>query len=85
MPASAAEWKDTLCLKKSDFYYDLPHELIAQHPAPPAGPLPADEPEPGDRRDRGITTSTTSKTSCAPGDLLVVNNSRVIPARIYGF
>ena len=71
-------------LKKSDFYYDLPHELIAQHPLP--------------QRDHSRLMSLNRETGeighyhfydienlLRPGDLLVVNNSRVIPARIYGF
>ena len=69
-------------LKTSDFYYDLPEELIAQHPA-----------EPRDssrllvyRRDE---KSIEHRTFCDitkylhAGDVLVVNNTKVLPARMY--
>ena len=81
-PHLAAEWKDFFVLK-SDFYYDLPKELIAQHPL--------------DQRDHSRLMTLSKQTGeighyhfydlesiLRPGDLLVVNNSRVIPARIYG-
>lgn len=68
---------------KSDFYYDLPKELIAQHPLP--------------QRDHSRLMYLNKESGeishyhfydieqlLRPGDLLVVNNSRVIPARIYG-
>ena len=73
---------DTL-MRTSDFGYDLPQRLIAQHPA-----------EPRDRcrllyvdRESG---ALQHKIFCElpellkEGDLLVVNNSRVIPARLIG-
>ena len=71
-------------MKTSDFYYELPSELIAQEPAA--------------RRDqsRMMVINRVDKTiehrSIAdigeylmPGDLLVVNNTKVFPARIFGF
>lgn len=70
-------------MKTSDFYYDLPQELIAQTPV-----------EPRDcsrllvynRKDKTIE----HKRFCdiinylKKGDVLVVNNTKVLPARIYG-
>ena len=70
-------------MKKSDFYYDLPQELIAQHPA--------------QQRDHsrlmclGRESGTIQHRHfydlvdlLQPGDLLVMNDSRVLPARLYG-
>lgn len=70
-------------LKTSDFYYDLPQELIAQHPA--------------EKRDNSSLMVIHRKTGeiehkkffniidyLNPGDVLVVNDSKVIPARLYG-
>ncbi len=69
-------------LKKSDFYYDLPKDLIAQTPA-----------EPRDS-SRLLVYDKTAKTIehrifhdiidyLVPGDVLVVNDTKVIPARLY--
>ncbi|MBR6302222.1 MAG: tRNA preQ1(34) S-adenosylmethionine ribosyltransferase-isomerase QueA [Lachnospiraceae bacterium] len=70
-------------LKKSDFYFDLPQELIAQDPL----------------EDRSssrllVVDKKTGKTEhkifrdivdyLNPGDCLVLNNTKVIPARLYG-
>ena len=70
-------------MKKSDFYFDLPQELIAQ--------------EPSEKRDHSrllLIGKHSGKTEhkhfydiidyLDPGDCLVLNNSRVLPARIYG-
>ncbi len=70
-------------LKTSDFYYDLPKELIAQHPCEPrdsARLLVADRSKKSieHRIFRDITEYFR------PGDVLVINDSKVIPARIYG-
>ncbi|MBQ6893627.1 MAG: tRNA preQ1(34) S-adenosylmethionine ribosyltransferase-isomerase QueA [Clostridia bacterium] len=70
-------------LKKDDFFYDLPEELIAQSPA--------------EKRD-GSRLMVINRESGSiehkhfydiidylnPNDVLVVNNSKVIPARIFG-
>ena len=69
-------------LKKSDFYYDLPEELIAQTPA---------EPRDSSRllvynRADGSVTHTifrNIKDFLKAGDVLVVNNTKVLPARMY--
>lgn len=70
-------------MKLSDFYYDLPPELIAQHPA--------------EKRDESrllVLDRETGKVEhrvfkdiieyLTPKDCLVINETRVIPARIYG-
>lgn len=70
-------------MKTSDFYYDLPERLIAQTPI--------------ERRDGSRLMVMNRQTGALshrhfydildylrPGDTLVVNNSRVIPARLLG-
>ncbi len=70
-------------MKKSDFYYDLPEELIAQHPVEPRNSsrmLCVD-------RNTGACTHRhfyDLPSSLRAGDLLVLNDSRVLPARLYG-
>ncbi len=70
-------------MNKSDFYYDLPEELIAQHPV-----------EPRDS-SRLMTVDKISGEICHKhfydildelneGDCLIVNNTRVLPARLFG-
>ncbi len=70
-------------MKTSDFYYDLPKELIAQTPV-----------EPRDSSRLMVLGRNNGKIEhkhfydiidyLNPGDLLVANDSRVLPARIYG-
>ena len=70
-------------MKTSDFYYDLPKELIAQTPA-----------EPRDSSRLLVLDRQSGETVhkhffdiidyLDEGDLLVCNDSRVLPARIYG-
>lgn len=70
-------------MKLRDFYYHLPKELIAQHPAEP--------------RDHARLMLYDKETGAVEhkvfyelidelheGDVLVFNDSRVIPARLYG-
>lgn len=70
-------------MKKSDFFYELPEELIAQSPAP--------------ERDGSRLMTLNKKTGeysfglfrdfetrLHAGDVLVMNDSRVIPARLIG-
>lgn len=70
-------------MKTSDFYYDLPEELIAQTPV-----------EPRDSSRMLIYDRAKKEIShkhfydvidyLNEGDTLIVNDSRVLPARIYG-
>ncbi|MGO5078109.1 tRNA preQ1(34) S-adenosylmethionine ribosyltransferase-isomerase QueA [Oscillospiraceae bacterium LCP25S3_E3] len=70
-------------MKTSDFYYDLPQELIAQTPV-----------EPRDSSRLMVVNRKNSTIehkhfydiidSLNPGDYLIANDSRVLPARIYG-
>lgn len=70
-------------MKTSDFYYDLPQELIAQTPI--------------EKRDTSRLMTLDRKTGAVehhhfyelvdylnPGDCLILNNSRVLPARLLG-
>lgn len=70
-------------VKKSDFYFDLPQELIAQTPL--------------ERRDASRLLTLDKHTGAIahrrftdleellqPGDCLVLNDSRVLPARLIG-
>ena len=69
---------------KSSYYYDLPEELIAQTPVEP--------------RDSSRLLVYNRKTKTIEhkifrdivdylheGDVLVINNTRVLPARLYGY
>ena len=70
-------------MKKSDFYFDLPQELIAQDPL---------EDRSSSRllcldKNTGRTTHKIFRdviTFLKPGDCLVLNNTKVIPARLLG-
>lgn len=73
----------TSMLRTSDFDYDLPPDRIAQHPAP----------ERDASRLLALDRATGARTHLAfrdlpslihEGDLLVVNDTRVIPARLFG-
>ncbi len=70
-------------MKTSDFFYDLPEELIAQRPA--------------EQRDHSRLMHMNRETGelehkhfydvidyLQPGDCLIMNDSRVLPARIFG-
>lgn len=70
-------------MKLKEFYYDLPEELIAQHPK--------------EKRDESRLLVLDKKTGniehrvfkdiveyITPNDCLVINETRVIPARLYG-
>jgi len=69
-------------IKKSDFYYDLPEELIAQTPV-----------EPRDSSRLLVYNRESNKVEhkifkdvvnyLQEGDLLVINNTKVYPARVY--
>ncbi len=70
-------------LRTADFFYELPEELIAQHPA--------------EQRDHSRLLVLDRETGSLshrhfydileylqPDDVLVINDSKVIPARLYG-
>lgn len=70
-------------MKRSDFFYELPEELIAQHPS--------------DQRDHSRLMQMDRNSGqishrrfyeildiIQPGDCLIMNDSRVLPARIFG-
>ncbi len=71
-------------MQVTDFNYELPKELIAQHPM-----------EPRDHSRLLIVNKATGELEhkhfydlpsyLQPGDLLVFNDTRVIPARLHGF
>lgn len=70
-------------MKTSDFYYDLPQELIAQDPL-------ADRSSSRlmvvDRKTGEVSHHVFREIIdyLNPGDCLVINNTKVIPARLYG-
>ena len=70
-------------MKTSDFYYDLPEELIAQTPVEPRNSsrlmvLPRNGGEIKHKHFYDLPEFLK------PGDCLVLNNTRVLPARLYG-
>lgn len=70
-------------LKTSDFYYDLPDELIAQDPLQDRA---SSRLMVLDRKTGKISHHTFREIGSflEPGDCLVLNNTRVIPARLTG-
>ena len=70
-------------MKKSDFSFDLPPGLIAQAPLRErsASRMLVVPPAPADFDDRSIRSLPEFLRS---GDLLVFNDTRVIPARLFG-
>lgn len=70
-------------MKTDDFDYYLPEELIAQHPLSDrtASRLLLLDKKSGEYRDESFKNI---KDYLRPGDCLVLNNTRVIPARLYG-
>lgn len=70
-------------LRTSDFYYDLPPERIAQHPAEQRdhSRLMVLDREKGTLEHRRFYDILDYLRE---GDVLVVNDSKVIPARLYG-
>ena len=69
-------------MKTSDFYYDLPHELIAQTPIKDRS---AARMLYYDMKNKQMHDEifTDILTHLRPGDILVRNTTRVIPARLY--
>ena len=70
-------------LKRSDYCYDLPEELIAQTPAEKRdySRLMTVDRRTGETNDRHFYDIIDLLN---PGDCLVLNNTKVIPARIFG-
>ena len=70
-------------VRVADFDFDLPPDLIAQHPAPERA---ASRLMVVDRATGGIGHARASDLPdlLLPGDLLVVNDTRVFPARLLG-
>lgn len=71
-------------LKKSDFYYDLPENLIAQTPVYPrdSSRLLHYDRETDTHFDRHFYDI---ENIFQKGDLLVVNNTKVLPARMFSY
>ncbi|ROQ28665.1 tRNA preQ1(34) S-adenosylmethionine ribosyltransferase-isomerase QueA [Gallaecimonas pentaromativorans] len=70
-------------MQRADFHFDLPEDLIARHPMPERSAsrlLMLDGPT-GSVAHRHFTDLLGQ---LEPGDLLVFNNTRVIPARLFG-
>ena len=70
-------------MKTSDFYYDLPEELIAQDPLPDRSSSRLMHLD----KHTGEIVHTDFRhvlDYLNPGDCLVINDTRVIPARLYG-
>ena len=80
---SYCQLKGRIFLKTKDFFYDLPNELIAQDPL--------------EKRDHSKLMMLNRKTGeinhskfydivdkLMPEDCLILNNSKVLPARIFG-
>lgn len=70
-------------LKTSDFYYNLPEELIAQHPAEKRdhSRLLVIDRDSGELEHKHFYDIIDYLNA---GDVLVINDSKVIPARLYG-
>src|ERR1022692_4380404 len=81
--STSSPFRYAASVRTADFHFDLPPELIAQHPA--------------SRRDSSRLLILHRKTGevehrrfpelldfLQPGDVLVLNDSRVIPARLHG-
>ena len=70
-------------MKRTDFHYDLPPALIAQSPLEQrsASRLLCFDKLSGGLKDRRFSDLPALLN---PGDLLVFNNTKVIPARLYG-
>lgn len=70
-------------MNTSDFYYDLPEELIAQTPVEPRD---SSRLLVYDRRAKTTAHRTFRdiKEYLRPGDALVINDTKVIPARLFG-
>lgn len=82
VPELRRDMEEKIQYKKSDFYYDLPESLIAQTPAEPRD---SSRLLVYDRQTKTITDKIFRDVVdyLHEGDVLVVNNTKVIPARMY--
>jgi S-adenosylmethionine:tRNA ribosyltransferase-isomerase len=70
-------------MRVADFSFELPESLIAHYPQPQrSGCRLLSLNGPDGALSHGVFTDVLDKLN--PGDLLVFNNTRVIPARVYG-
>jgi len=69
-------------MRRSDFHYDLPDRLIAQHPAAQRSGSRLLGVGPGELLEDAAITGLPGLLRA--GDLLVFNDTRVIPARLFG-
>lgn len=69
-------------MKLSDFHFDLPNELIARHPEPVRSASRLLQMATTGAIHHGVFTDLPGLLQ--PGDLLVVNDTRVLPARLFG-
>jgi S-adenosylmethionine:tRNA ribosyltransferase-isomerase len=67
-------------IRKSDFFYELPQEFIAQHPLPQRDASKLLVYQSGEMQ---ISTVRELMQELDPGSLLVSNNAKVIPARLF--
>ncbi len=87
--APAASTSPAATLTRADFEYPLPDELIAQHPPAERGASRLLHVEPGaalpltDLRLTDLRISDLTRR-LLPGDLLIMNDTRVIKARLHG-
>lgn len=70
-------------MNKSDFFYDLPEELIAQHPIEPrdCSRLMTVDRSSGEIQHKHFHDILDELNE---GDCLILNNTRVLPARLFG-
>ncbi|OAN52326.1 tRNA preQ1(34) S-adenosylmethionine ribosyltransferase-isomerase QueA [Paramagnetospirillum marisnigri] len=68
-------------MKVDDFDFDLPRELIAERPAEPRGSSRLLRVTPAGRADAMVADLPRL---LRPGDVMVFNDTRVIPARLFG-
>ncbi len=69
---------------RNDFDFELPEELIAQTPIGTTADTPKLLVIDHCNQGNDDTRQTTSVDQLTPGDALVMNNTRVLPARLYG-
>lgn len=74
---------ENMLTKKSQFYYDLPENLIAQKPAEPrdSSKLMFLNKKSGEIKHKKFSDIIDFLN---PGDSLILNNSKVLPARLFG-